>query len=392
MSSNNHAKCLCSEKGYAPDCPQAFFQGGKLMHTLEGENQLKPRSYELPNEQRAIEDGSQQLDLRSQYNLPQYEESTAESSFRRPPTPSSSDDDTRIAPLQLVRHERAGEVSQASSPAVNNRFFTEEDMRVKERVTLDRFKPLSIGKETMTEVSIGGYKLDLAKVATKAIQFIELPPVCLPLIFMDKELNFNHHFFQGMEMLLGRETMESMTSNVKHSDSDKKKLLPTIKKLITVGYLDTDNELTVFVKRVLSFTFETLPPAKVSPDGDALLVGTNLYGFQYIEQGMLCKDAELRMWLHIESMRFKMSWFNAFKSSGIPKFATDGVQDRYESELNAKKEKRRAERLPRQEDTRALVDTRRNLREFEETYDRRSNKESKVRQFFMGAQGSSGFK
>jgi hypothetical protein len=148
---------------------------------------------------------------------------------------------------------------------------------------------------------------------------------------MDKDLNFSHHFFQGLDVLLGKKYMEKIVSQEKYSENDSRRILPSLKALIMSGAKNDDTELTMFVKRVLSGTFDTLPEAAINSEQDELIVAVNMWGFQYLEPSMRCRDEDLRMWLHMSFMQYKVSWFNTFKSSGVPKFALDGVQGRYES-------------------------------------------------------------
>jgi hypothetical protein len=349
MADNDSHRCTCSEEGYSPTCPQTFVQNGAMHHTLSGETQLKPRAYRTANLDTLDAARQAKNDEGKQKFIQDYGDPMANGPDGLPSVMRYLDMSDEIPPLLPSKRAATMNSVNLTNEQSQVKSFTESDMRFGTRVSLDRFKPLTIGESTLTEVSIGGYKLDVAKVAEKVAPFIELPPVALPLIFIDKELNFNHHFFQGLEMMLGRVTLSKMLRETKYSESDKAKVLPELKKLITEGYLPSDTELSMFVKRILSVTFETLPTSKVTPENDGLLVATNVYGFQYLEQGMFCRDSDLRMWLSIENMRFKMSWFNAFKSSGVPYFATSGVQERYESDEVVEREKRRRERSDRRE-------------------------------------------
>lgn len=326
--------CTCTEQGYSPDCPQAFMQNGRILHTLDGEVKLKPRVY-----------GSDDTPPPPSVRDAQEEElarAFEESSLGSGESPKSIDEPEysvvrRVnAPGRMdVMDYRVDASAQRPDPlAAATRFFNEDQMQTDGRRQLPRFAPLSLGGRTITDATIGGFKLDLAKTAERAAAFVPLPPVFLPIIFADKELNFTHHFFQGMEILVGRKFLEKVTSSQKHSESGKEQVLPTIKRLITSGYLEGDTDLTTFVKRVLSATFDTVPQTATASGGDVLIVAANLYGFQYLEQAMRCSGADIGMWLHMEHMKFRMSWFNSFKSSGIPSFALAGVQDRYESDKN----------------------------------------------------------
>jgi len=104
-----------------------------------------------------------------------------------------------------------------------------------------------------------------------------------------------------------------------------------IEKVISIGYESKDTGLTVFTKSVLSSTFNLDKGAGSLPEEKRLIVAANLWGFQYIEDGMECREADLRMWLSICYDKFRTVFFNTFKDSGMPAFAMEGVQGRYES-------------------------------------------------------------
>jgi hypothetical protein len=54
--------------------------------------------------------------------------------------------------------------------------------------------------------------VDLSKAAQKASEITPLPPARLPIIFTDAEMNFHHHFFQGLEILFGRGNLNTFVS------------------------------------------------------------------------------------------------------------------------------------------------------------------------------------
>jgi len=292
-------------------------QGGKLLHVLDNEVSLKPRIYGpgiestgMTNPIQTQPDGHIGIQ-NDPFKYLDHEEST-----------TSSSDEPPIPGLNLAKMEKA-------SSSV--RYATDRDLGQHNHIALDKFKALAINGEELTEYTIGGFKLDMKVLAEKASEFVPLPPVALPIIFIDKPLNFKHHFFQGLEVLLGREYLEKMVLEKKYSQQDDARLLPAIKQLILSGLLDTDTELTMFVKRVLSGTFGTLPSFLGKNQDEHLIVDANLWGFVYIEPGMKMSDSELRMWISMNYATYKIAWFNAFKGSGVPSFALGGVQDRYES-------------------------------------------------------------
>lgn len=331
MNQASNTKCICTTQGYAPDCPQAFMQNGTLMHTLSRENQLKPRYYEDPSPLTLKDPG---VNRQSEHQPSR--ESSKGNQEANPLEISNDQDDGPISDEDILTIQRKYTGSSEMvrdkrlSPQVKN-WATDTDMQNVNRREPPNFDSLSYNGTTLTDATIGGFRLNLQTAQSKALAFIPLPPVCLPIIFMDKDLNFFHHFFQGLDILLGKKYMEKIVSQDKYSDSDSRRILPSLKALIMSGAKETDTELTMFVKRVLSGTFDTLPEASVSPEMDELIVAVNMWGFQYLEPSMRCRDSDLRMWLHMSFMKYQVSWFNTFKSSGVPKFALHGVQDRYES-------------------------------------------------------------
>lgn len=208
-------------------------------------------------------------------------------------------------------------------------YSSSEHLRMGQRGSLDRFKPLTLNGTTMTEATIGGYKLDMIDMARRAAEVVPLPAVALPLIFRDTDLNFCHHFFNGLDILAGQSFIDMISKTGRYSADDRHKIAPLVKQLVSSGYEESDEELVIFIKRVLSTTFEISQPGTSKGDGITFLVVSNFYGFQYIETGMLCREQDLKMWLHSAYVHYRTLWFNAFKSSGIPSFALEGVQDRY---------------------------------------------------------------
>lgn len=109
-----------------------------------------------------------------------------------------------------------------------------------------------------------------------------------------------------------------------------------IEGLIKAGHEQSDTELTLLTKNVLTSTFSIDDTIDHNKHGKHLVVDANLWGLQYIESGMQCKEADLKMWLSICYDHYKIVWFNTFKSAGLPLFALDGVQFRYEENSQAK--------------------------------------------------------
>lgn len=325
MSANT---CTCTRDGYSPDCPQTFMQGGVLLHTIQNEMCLKPRQYLEP-------------DLASSYGG----EGTSEggSSSAQGPTDQGEgtgpgDEGDPIRPLvpgrpnvwdfQHVEETLPVGPSRSTNPRCDPSYITDDGLQSGQRGSLERFRPLTINGVTMTQASIGGFRLDLAKTTAKAAEFVPLPPAVLPVIFRDPELNFNHHFFQGMETLAGSDLIERVVKAGTYSEGDRGLIMPVLKKLLTSGYVESDTELTTFVKKVLSGTSDTVPTSSLGGAQDCFIVSANLWGFPYIEQGMQCRESDLKMWMHMAHTSYRMSWFNNFKSSGVPSFAVEGVQAR----------------------------------------------------------------
>lgn len=332
LSNTEQQGCTCTQDGYSPDCPQVFSQGGELLHTLRDENRLKPRTYYgLGKEGETI-----RLPLPS--TLPDHGpintdhnqgEITKERGNPIDPTRLEKSDPFKY---QQVESDIERSLEEMCSQPGEQSFVTSHGLKCDQRGSLERFRPLTLGGISLTEAKIGGYQLNLEKTAEKAQEVVPLPPSFLPRIFRDPDLNFNHHFFQGVEKLAGRSFITRIVKAGTYSEKDKGKILPILKELISSGYKDSDTELTVFVKNVLSSTFETQPSRPHESHLDCFTVSANLWGFQYIEQGMQCRESDLKMWLHMAHTNYRMTWFNTFKSSGIPHFAVEGVQERYEGE------------------------------------------------------------
>lgn len=330
MSNQSGTGCTCTEDGYSPDCPQAFIQGGKVLHTIEKETRLKPRLYIRDAKTGRIESSPE-----SAQNVMDMLESEIAVLDVNPTEGSRTEKAPESVPCgrvskprpTLIPREYLGDGEQIYA---ESEYASSEHLRMGSNPSLDRFKPLTLNGVSMTAATIGGYRLDLEAVAMRAQKYVPLPPVCLPLIFRDADLNFIHHFFQGIEILLGRALVNSIAKAGSYSSSGPGRLLPGVKALVLSGYKDTDTELTIFIKRVLESTFDPSQAAQVGQTDDHLTVAANFYGFQYLEAGMRCREGDLGMWLHMAYNQYRTAWFNAFKSSGVPEFARDGVQDRYE--------------------------------------------------------------
>lgn len=220
---------------------------------------------------------------------------------------------------------------------------SDEMLLAQHRGSLRRFEALKLGDKSLTGVSIGGFDVDLTEVASEVRKVAPLPPSKLPVIFKDNELNFLHHFIQGLEIILGRETLLCIADGKKYYDGRPKQLMPILESMIKEGYDRADNEIAIFTKKVITSTFKLLNEVTGEGGEQMLGVATNIWGFQYIEQGMQCKEADLQMWLSTCYQHYKIVWFNTFKAAGVPAFATEGVQTRYEGIRNGQDRELKAE-------------------------------------------------
>jgi len=329
MTDTQSEVCRCTAEGYSPECPQTFMQGGKMLHVLSNDMQLRPRQYDGVNEPKVIRD----VDKASR-DVMQYLDDAM--TMANEAAISKGSDTCRresLATSEYTLAPRKAYPEQSpladSHPPLADDHDTDFSLQADHRATLDKFEPLKVNGSEFTEAAIGGFRMNLEKVREKIESYVPLPPAVLPKIFLDPNLNFYHHFMQGLEILAGRQYITRIMTQGTYAESDKGKILPALKKLIKCGWTGNDTELTVFVKRVLCSTFDTRASNEGMNDQDALLVAANLWGFPYIESGMTCREADIKMWLHMAYAQYRMVWFNSFKSSGIPAFAMDGVQDRY---------------------------------------------------------------
>jgi len=363
---NTKNTCTCTKDGYAPDCPEAFYQGGRLLHSIGAETRLKPRIF----------DG---IEREGKHDPRLFGNNDSMTNANHEP----EDRLVELTPNEITRNGKMDENAKLASDLIRNRSTTSEFMRGKmiddekkmicqgddvaymdilesfpkglsldkmsakfgsktqmmdadlmvegNRVPLRKYESLKIGNQELTDLSIGGFQVDLAKAAQKASMVAPLPPSKLPRIYIDSDMNFLHHFFQGLERLIGRERVLSIVNQDRYYTTAELILLPLIEEIVKVGYERKDTNLTVFTKSVLSSTFECDDRSGPDQDQRGLIVAANLWGFQYIECGMELKEADLRMWLSISYNHFRTMFFNTFKDSGMPAFAMEGVQARYEA-------------------------------------------------------------
>jgi len=334
----SQTRCICDGTGCKDNCPNVFYQGGQPLHLIEQEEKDRPRIFKriepssdpkisdnIPkplfdqyvNERRAVLDGDWQDkgDDESEGMLEEVWKYTK---------PQNRGLDT---------HDPDGPHSTINSSAMKlkSRMQSGEAMMQTNRASLQKFESLRINGQSIVSTTIGGFTMDLTKVAQKAREILPLPPVKLPIIFQDETLNFYHHFFQGIELLLGRDVVETIISTDKYFEHDEVTLFPLLDALVGSGYESDDTEITVFTKRVISSTFEKHDNGLKGDNTMVLVVIADFWGFEYIEPGMQMRESDLKMWLSRCHDRYRIAWFNAFKSAGVPSFALSGVQDRYKS-------------------------------------------------------------
>jgi len=337
MDNTRDHVCTCSSLGYSPDCPEVFLQGNRMMHSISAENKLKPRVYQSFDsddeitvesskrfEKRDIADESSNktLPLRIQPKIQKLRSESYESHVEMRSGVVGSGGP--VVPIESERKSRPRLFVNESKT------LSSEHLKAENRQWLQKYEPLTVGDDTLTQLSIGGFPVDLAKAAQKASIVAPLPPARLPKIYIEDEMNFLHHFFQGLERLMGRERMLSIVVQDRHYTSQNMILLPLIEEILKIGWEKKDSDLTVFTKTVLTSTFESEDGQSPDFEYRSVRVAANLWGFQYIESGMECREADLCMWLSVSYNHFKNTFFNTFKDSGMPAFAMEGVQRRYE--------------------------------------------------------------
>jgi hypothetical protein len=201
----------------------------------------------------------------------------------------------------------------------------------KNRRGLSKFEPLSIGDKTLTGISIGGYDIDLTAAAQKAREVLPLPPSKLPVIFLDQELNFYHHFFQGLESIFGKDIISEVTTIGYASTFLGNVMIEGLTRLVDAGYEKGDSEIVIFIKKTMNSTFEIKTSHCSTDERAKLLVVANLWGFQYIEPGMQCGPIDICMWLAMCYGHYKTLWFNTFKLTGVPEFSHSATRRQFTS-------------------------------------------------------------
>jgi hypothetical protein len=276
-------------------------------------------------------------------------------------------------PSSDIKHEYSSDTGISSDPEIpsalaikrekkknmgKRQMMNDSEMMEKHRKSLRKFESLSIGGRTLTEMSIGGYDIDVTKAAMKAREVLPLPPSKLPIIFADSELNFYLHFFSAIQMRLGDDLFEYLIEENNQSDDDEIPLSDMIEEILYSSYDRSDDELTILLKKIITTTFELGEVIGRNRRPEHITVAANLWGFQYIEAGMRCEETTLHMWLRICYMYFTTSWFNAFKLAGVPSFALRSSSRRRDSlspTVREKKFKRELSIIDEGEDNQLVV-------------------------------------
>jgi hypothetical protein len=310
--------CICINGHYKSGCPFTFEQGGSKYHCIGGDLKALP-----------ADDGSESTDsweneeLETGINglMDALEKHNVDTSQRRkldvqglrsvvgnsPPTAFKGNMMYDL-PKQLNRMEDAAQVLMKDN-----------------RTSLRKFEALRINGNSINNYSIGGFNIDIKKTEDAVKKISPLPPSALPKIFMDDDLNFYHHFFKGMESLLGKSKLQEIVTSRVHHEEKYNQLPGLICGFMESGLSVGDNALTMLVKKVLSSTFAKATVNESGKEVTVLQVSANLWGFRYIETNMYLKDADISMWLSNCYNHYRTLWFDTFKSSGVPEFAIEGV-------------------------------------------------------------------
>lgn len=214
--------------------------------------------------------------------------------------------------MKAPTHNRGGKMLDDSSLLERN------------RASMRKFESLTVNGMSLAGLSIGGFSVDLDKVAEKARDVLPIPASKLPIIFCDDNLNFYHHFFQGINMMIGEENVEEISRFDHHFQSGDTEIIDLIADMLKAGYERHDSEITTFMKKVLLSTYELGDDRRRRDEDPFLIVSTNVYGLQYIEPGMKMQEHDLKDWISRCHSYYKTLWFNNFKSSSIPSFAMVG--------------------------------------------------------------------
>lgn len=347
----NQNDCICRPTFTNPHCPQSVVHNGRIYHAspLTAEHVYRA----TPDVTTDESDGG---GLMSKYNTetdnvltPQplqtrhtMEPAQSPCKLRAITQGSESEGDG-----ELVR--RFSEVS--TTQQMGRQYMNAADAAGNRENSMQKFKPLVVNGQVFTDTTIGGYRLDQEAALDKIKSAIKRPPIALPLVFSDKMLNVYHHLIHGLECVLGREVLIGISAAKYYSARDEEPIVEKLIEFMESKCDDAEEEMVEFAHQALNNTFDVVVVTRRKGSLPSLLVVANIYGFEYIEGGMRMRDPEVRMWISTMYASYRALWFSAFKSSGIPHFAIEGVQDRYEEDTKRPDTMSRPGRTHPQEDT-----------------------------------------
>jgi hypothetical protein len=324
--------CKCDSGNYKMTCPYTFEQGGSRFHCIGGDMRALPAdqesdsdaSWDGENENTGISGLIDALKFANTTNGDSISDQRTNHMNQNPTSLINMERELKEQPRMFTNHQLNTQYSQESRKDREARDSANEFLAAN-RTTLRKFEALHLNGKSINDYSIGGFNLNVETTTKKVKELAPLPPNALPKIFIDDNLNFYHHFFKGMEILLGNAKFQEITDSRTHHEGLIENLPDSIIGFMESGMCAGDSALTLLVKKVLSSTF-----CKASLSDDeiqtvVLRVETNLWGFRYIEPGMILADADIKMWLANCYSYYRTIWFDTFKSSGVPNFAIEGV-------------------------------------------------------------------
>jgi hypothetical protein len=188
-------------------------------------------------------------------------------------------------------------------------------------------------------------------------------------------LNLYHHFFNGLERVLGCRVVEELTNAKKFYEDDTTPYVDVIVGLMRGEFASKGDPAVDLVAQMMKNTMEVQKPRAREEWTARLLVVANVYAFDYIETGQTIGEADVRMWLSTAAISYRTHWFAAFKDSGVPLFAYEGVQNRYALPLAQLGQKKKSVMEPTEEEEEEYHRKRR-----EERLLRRQEREKRVLQ------------
>jgi len=318
------------------NCPQVVVQGGSYMHCMNDKNMIgfgsgnirenaeednMTNNREITNQDYANQTNNVGPEYAKQYTIPLKLRDKSTSGGH---TMQSSTNEHPVNRDFLDQTSGLKSVSEKFSRGDSTRDY---EFLLKSRS--QSYKSVLVNNVPLTELTIGGYRDDEADVRDDVLKVIPLPPVSLPIIFIDKDLNFLHQFFAGIAMCIGTDKLLLIVSKDTHYHTDDTWLTEVMKQLITEPYMGSDSQIHLYLKTIMRSTFG-IPDAKDNPNSVPFIwVRSNNWGLQYISPDLRCYEAELNMWLAMNYLEYRKVWFNNFKSCGVPEFAKSGVQSRW---------------------------------------------------------------